>query len=246
VFEDPVRLRLVTYNVHGCIGSDGRHDVERIAGVLSFEEPDIVALQEVDVGRARTGRVDQPAMIARRLGMRAHFQEAFPGYGIAVLSRLPMQMIRGARLPTWRGPVPVEPRVAMWMSIGPDGGTPLHLVATHLGLIPRERESQAAALLGIDWLTSPACGRPHVLCGDLNSPQRSSTYRRLTTKLRDLPLAFSQGNARPTFPAALPALRIDHVMASDGVQVHSSHTGRSALARRASDHLPLVVDLSAS
>lgn len=240
-----MRLRLVTYNVHGCIGLDGRHDPGRIAAVLAAEEPDVVALQEVDVGRRRTGGVDQPAEIARRLGMEAVFLESFPCYGIAVLSRLPMRRVRGARLPTWKGPVPVEPRVALWVSVGPEP-EPLQLVATHLGLIPRERETQAAALLGAEWLASPTCTGPRVLCGDLNSPQRSVTYRRLAAVLRDLPAAAAQGAPRPTFPSPLPALRLDHVLASDGIEVLAAHTGKSALARRASDHLPLVVDLATS
>lgn len=238
-----VRVKLVTYNVHGCIGLDGRHDPARIAAVLAEEEPDVVALQEVDVGRRRTGGIDQAAELARRLGMQAHFQEAFPGYGIAVLSRLPLRLVRGARLPTWRGPVPVEPRVAMWVALGVET-EPLHLVATHLGLIPRERETQAAALLGPEWLTSPGCTGPRVLCGDLNSPQRSVTYRRLAAALRDVHASAARGAPRPTFPAPLPALRIDHVLASEGVQVLAAWTGKSPLARRASDHLPLVVELA--
>ena len=59
--------RIVTYNVHRCVGNDRRLDVARIADVLARLEPDIVALQELDVGRARTGRVDQAHEIARRL-----------------------------------------------------------------------------------------------------------------------------------------------------------------------------------
>ena len=60
-----------TYNVHRCLGTDRRLDVGRIAEVIAAEEPDIVALQEVDVGRARTGGVDQAHRIAERLGMTA-------------------------------------------------------------------------------------------------------------------------------------------------------------------------------
>jgi len=51
--------RIVTYNVHRCVGNDRRLDVARIVEVLAGLEPDIVALQELDVGRARTGGVDQ-------------------------------------------------------------------------------------------------------------------------------------------------------------------------------------------
>eukprot|EP01036_Dinobryon_divergens_P054167 gene54167-72393_t len=59
-------MRLVTYNVHRCVGIDRRLDVERIAGVIAELEPDIVCLQELDVGRARTGGVDQARAILPR------------------------------------------------------------------------------------------------------------------------------------------------------------------------------------
>ena len=68
--------RIVTYNVHRCVGTDRRLDVGRIAAVLAELEPDIVALQELDVGRARTGGVDQAHEIARRLDMACHFHAA--------------------------------------------------------------------------------------------------------------------------------------------------------------------------
>ena len=86
-------VRLMTYNVHGCVGVDKRLDVGRIAAVIAQNRPDIVALQELDVGRARSGRVDQAHEIAGRLGMRVHFNCAFrveeEQYGDAILTPLP-------------------------------------------------------------------------------------------------------------------------------------------------------------
>ena len=82
--------RIVTYNVHRCVGNDRRLDVARVADVLAKLEPDIVALQELDVGRARTGRVDQAHEIARRLDMAFHFHPAVAVeeelYGDAILT----------------------------------------------------------------------------------------------------------------------------------------------------------------
>ena len=59
--------RILTYNVHRCVGVDRRLDVDRVAAVIAEHEPDIVCLQELDVGRARTGHVDQAQAIADRL-----------------------------------------------------------------------------------------------------------------------------------------------------------------------------------
>ena len=39
-------MRVATYNVHSCIGGDGRHDPERVATVIAELNADIVALQE--------------------------------------------------------------------------------------------------------------------------------------------------------------------------------------------------------
>ena len=69
-------VRLLTYNVHRCVGTDRRLDVGRVAEVIAAQSPDIVALQEVDVGRARTGGVDQAHRLAQRLGMAFHFNAA--------------------------------------------------------------------------------------------------------------------------------------------------------------------------
>lgn len=62
-------LRIMTYNIHGAVGMDGRFSMERIARVIARHRPDIVALQEVDVGRPRSDRLDQAALLADRLGM---------------------------------------------------------------------------------------------------------------------------------------------------------------------------------
>lgn len=53
-------IKILTYNVHSCIGGDRKLDPGRIASVIAEAEADIVALQEVDVLRRRTGGVDQP------------------------------------------------------------------------------------------------------------------------------------------------------------------------------------------
>ena len=63
--------RLMTYTVHRCVGTDRKLDVDRVAAVIADYEPDIVCLQELDVGRARTGHIDQAAAIAERLSMSA-------------------------------------------------------------------------------------------------------------------------------------------------------------------------------
>jgi endonuclease/exonuclease/phosphatase family metal-dependent hydrolase len=240
----------MTYNVHGCVGVDGKLDVGRIAAVIGQAGPDIVALQELDVGRARSGRVDQAHAIATRLGMSCHFNAAFSveeeRYGDAILTSLPQRLIRAASLPTPAGLRRLEPRGALWVQIETAGG-PLQAINTHLGLVPQEQKTQVASLLGDAWLGHPDCREPTVLLGDFNATSRYAAYRALARRLRDVQRA-PDGGKRPgravrTFPSRLPVLRIDHVFVSQGIEATQVFAPDIALARVASDHLPLVVDL---
>ncbi|MET0411641.1 MAG: endonuclease/exonuclease/phosphatase family protein, partial [Polyangiaceae bacterium] len=66
----------MTYNTHGCVGSDGHCRPERIADVIRRQTPDVVCLQEIDVGRGRSGKLDQARHIADLTGLSAHFTSA--------------------------------------------------------------------------------------------------------------------------------------------------------------------------
>ena len=133
--------RLISYNVHRCVGMDRRLDLDRIVGVIAEFEPDIVCLQELDVGRARTGGVDQAAEIARKLAMTVHFHPAMRVeaelYGDAVLTHLPERLVKTDALPTVAGIPGLEPRGALWTRIEVDGQD-LNIMNTPLGLVPRE------------------------------------------------------------------------------------------------------------
>jgi endonuclease/exonuclease/phosphatase family metal-dependent hydrolase len=244
--------RLMTYNVHGCVGVDRKLDVGRIAAVIGQARPDIVALQELDVGRARSGGVDQAHAIATRLGMSCHFNSALSveeeRYGDAILTAFPERLVKSGPLPTPPRLRRLEPRGAIWVEImTPDG--PLQVINTHLGLVPQEQRTQVASLIGRDWLGHPDCRDPTVLLGDFNATRRYAAYQVLARRLRDVQRD-QDGRQRPgrvvrTFPSRLPVLRIDHVFVSASIEVGSVFAPDTALARVASDHLPLVVDLTA-
>ncbi|HEX2800862.1 MAG TPA: endonuclease/exonuclease/phosphatase family protein, partial [Phenylobacterium sp.] len=106
--------RIVTYNVHRCVGTDRRLDVGRVADVLATLSPDIVALQELDVGRRRTGGVDQAHEIAGRLDMVCHFHAALTveeeQYGDAILTAFPERLIQVGPLPGYDRIRGLEPR----------------------------------------------------------------------------------------------------------------------------------------
>lgn len=237
--------RLVTYNVHRCVGVDRRLDVARIAAVIAELEPDIVCLQELDVGRARTNGVDQAHAIAERLSMGFRFHPAMTIeaelYGDAILTARPERLIRAAALPTLPHLRGLEPRGALWSAIDFDGVT-LNLFNTHLGLVPREQRMQAAALVGLDWLGDPRCTGPTILTGDFNATSITRPYHALTRRLADAQRELGLKPSVKTFPSSFPAIRIDHCFVSPEIRVTGVMTPLHPLARAASDHLPLAID----
>ena len=241
-------LRVLTYNVHNCAGMDGRVSPHRIARVIAREQPDIVALQEVDIGRLRSDRQDQAAEIAHYLEMIHHFHAAIElreeQYGDAILSRLPMRLVRASLLPYRRAWLVNEPRGALWVSVDIGAGRQVQVLNTHFGLWRREQRMQAEALLGNQWLRNPACTGPVILCGDFNSSPRSLVYQRIQECLRDTQTARAGSRPLGTFSGRFPLHRIDHVFTSEHFSVRDIRVPRTHLASVASDHLPLVVDLS--
>lgn len=107
-------LRLMTYNVHSCIGMDGKLDPERIARVIARSQPGVVALQGLDVARERTGNRDQAEMIADYLRMEFHVHPALhlkeERYGDAILTHLPMRLVKADALPGLEKKSQLEPR----------------------------------------------------------------------------------------------------------------------------------------
>ncbi len=237
--------RILTYNVHRCVGNDRRLDLGRVADVIAGFEPDIVALQEVDVGRRRTGGVDQAFAIAEELDMACHFNAAMrveeEQYGDAILTALPERLVKAGALPGLNPRVPLEPRGALWIE-AMVGETPLQVINTHLGLAPREQQRQAAALAGPDWLGRPDRTGPTILLGDFNATGASVVYRTLTKVLKDSRRLAEHRRATSTFPARLPLLRIDHIFVSDEIRVRDLDAPYIPATRLASDHLPLVMD----
>lgn len=239
-------LRVMTYNVHGCVGMDGKLDAERIARVIARARPDVVALQELDVGRLRSLGMDQAHLIARYLEMEFHFHPAMhleeERYGDAILTHLPQRLVKAGSLPGLAGKPHLEPRGALWVAVDLHGRE-VQIINTHMGLYPEERIAQAAALLGSDWLAHEQCREPVILCGDFNALPSSPVCRRLGRQLRDAQAEAKHHRPQATFSSRLPRMRIDHIFISPGLEVSGIEVPHSELARVASDHLPLIAEI---
>jgi len=239
-------IRIMTYNVHSCIGMDGKISPERIARVIKRHDPDIIALQELDVGRARTNNDDQPRLIAQTLGMSYCFHPSVVGngerYGDAVLSRYPIELVRAARLPgLMRNPM-AEPRGVIWTAID-IAGHKINFFNTHLGFFPLEGIFQGKALCSTEWLSHPGCKGPVVLCGDFNALPDSHLCRNIKQALRDAQEGLDGHKPKATWFSHYPIGRIDHVFVSPQVEVTYVEVSRTDLDKIASDHLPLIVDI---
>jgi endonuclease/exonuclease/phosphatase family metal-dependent hydrolase len=237
---EPV-LRVMTYNIHGCGGMDGKVSAARIARVIAQHEPDIVALQECYGAR----RGDQARAIAAELKDAYHFPVDLTvlqdDYGNAIISVPKMRLVKAGKLPTLPGRS-IEIRGAIWAAVE-FAGAEIHFMNTHLGLYAVERQRQAEALIGPEWLGSESCGSAAILCGDFNAFPSSTVYRTLTGRLHEAQENAKGHRPRNTFFGRHPVFRIDHVFCSPGFKTVKVEVPRNHLTRLASDHLPIVAEL---
>jgi len=238
-------LRIMSYNVHSCIGIDRRLSPERIARVIARHAPDVVALQELDRGRLRSRGDDQAHEIAALLGMTYHF---FPvmrieeeEYGDAILSRHPMRLIREGALACHTHIPDLEPRGALWVEID-FFGRKVQLVNTHFSLLGSERMLETKDLLGKDWMGSKECVEPLILCGDLNMLPRAKANQLFRERFRDV-LGSTEGGKGNTYPSFRPIARLDYIYVSKDIEIAYVDVPRMSLERVASDHFPVVADL---
>ena len=240
-------LRVMTYNVHSCIGMDGNISPERIARVINQYAPDVILLQELDVGRNRTDGVDQAQRIADILAMDCHFHPAMhyaeEKYGNAILTHLPMRIVKKGILPRPKGKTNSEFRGALWVTIEVDDKE-VQFINTHLGLQRRERMQQVEMLLGTEWLANGLCKNPVILGGDFNALPSSKVCKKLNHYLHDAQSTMKDHTPIGTFYRKFPKVCIDHIYLSSKIDVLNIQVPRTKMVQVASDHLPLVVDLS--
>ncbi len=233
-------MRLVSYNIHkGIGGTDRRYDLDRIVDVLVALEADFLCLQEVTIDLPRTSRHDQADILAARFQpMFATFQQnvhwKVGGYGNLVLSRWPL--LEHHRISLQFGQK--KPRGAQLVVVETPSGL-LRVTNWHLGLSEGERHWQTHRLLSHPVFHSTA-EHPTLMCGDFNDWRNTLGHTLL------LPKGFTQATAPAgkfrSFPAVMPVMSLDKVFHCEGITIESAHLVKTREARRASDHLPLVVD----
>ena len=225
-------LKLATYNTHRGIGFDRRRSAARIVGVLEELQADVVALQEVE--KRDHWEIDALSHFADSHGYQLLQGPTMfePGghYGNAVLTRLPVTRTRLADISYRRR----EPRGALIVDLQWKAA-PMRIVATHLGLLPRERRYQLRQLL--PYLEAEDF-EAIALMGDFNEWFLWGRPLRWLHKLfPDMPL-------RRSFPAPCPIFALDCIWLRPARCLQRQDAYRSPLAKRASDHLPVVAEIT--
>ncbi|MBT3267772.1 endonuclease [Candidatus Poribacteria bacterium] len=226
-------LRVMTYNIHHGRGMDDVVDLPRIAAIIAAAEPDIVSVQEVDRGKARTGRVDQPAELARLTGLTPIYGPAILSeddgeYGNLALTRLPAREVANV-------PMPGEPRAALTLSCEAPGSAEFLFIATHFDTKAEQREKAPGIIERYLGTRAPT---PAILAGDLNARPLAETMRLLGAHWENA----TEGEELPTIYPNDSGKQIDYVLyrPAEAWRV----TGfRVPHERIASDHLPLIVDM---
>lgn len=228
------RFRILAYNIKHGRGNDNRVDLKRTAEVIRRLHPDFVALQEVDQQVQRSGGIDQARELASLTGLPHHAFGAFfdyqgGQYGMAVLSRNPMNEIKNLRLPDG-----AEPRTSLVVDVKLDSKKQLKIADVHFYRTEQERLAQARRLL--DFLDGE--DRDIAIVGDFNSKPKSSVLKLFQThwKIPD------KGRDHFTFRSDRPEVEIDYALLHK--ESGWSVTGIDVIEEPVvSDHRPLVFEI---
>lgn len=226
-------LRVVTWNIRKAMGTDRKRDPERVMQIIAGMKADLVLIQEADFRLPPRPPVLAPARIEAATGMKPalfpHGRDSLGWHGNALLfgPRLAVDSLRHHDLPG------VEPRGCV-EAVLVKGEARLRVLGVHLGLLRASRRTQLSAILDI-LETGPEL--PTLIAGDFNERSLTVGLGRLSRRFRIL-------SGGPTWHSRHPVFALDRIAVTKEFGEGSASALRNALTARASDHLPLVADLT--
>lgn len=223
-------LRIASYNIHRCVGTDGRRNVQRVAEVIRELGCDTIGLQEVDSRGGPGTDSAQLEYLAAATGMQfvagttiiRHDRD----YGNALITRRKILAVKHHNLSFKR----FEPRGALEVDLDVAGAC-MRVFVMHLGLLPSERRFQMRKVLGI--LREIPVDQPVVVVGDINE------WLPLSRPLRWLHGLLGKPPRQRSFPVWAPMFALDRVWVRPRGSLLSFSVHRTTLSRRASDHFPV-------
>lgn len=237
-------LRILCYNIHWALGMDGKYDVARVAEVIKAAKPDLVALQEVDVGVKRSNRMHEVRMLAEMTGMAGRFgpTQHYEGglFGNAVLTRLPILDVEIHPLPYTEATPELQtyPRGAIAVTVTAPDGKPLRFISTHFQHnVPEDRVAQAQAINAL--FAAEGDTLRTILAGDMNAKPEEEPIRILLEQWSNA----TDDPPSPTVPVVNPTSRIDYIFyrPAAGFRVKEA---RVIPEEMASDHRPVFAELA--
>jgi endonuclease/exonuclease/phosphatase family metal-dependent hydrolase len=247
---DSLSLRVLTYNIHRAIGLDRRFRPDRIVEIVSHHAPHIALLQEVDEGAPRSRELHLARELAGALGYphyaMGHNVTLRKGrYGNATLSQFPIVRERNIDLSVDRRKRRGCQHTTVEIEIGA-AVRQVEIFNLHLGLAAREREQQVGLLVRSREFREFADGGPCLVGGDFND--WFSRLRPIFTEILGFRSATDRttgrGQAIRTYPSFAPRGALDRIYYRGGLHLCTSRACRLNTSRVASDHLPVIVELT--
>lgn len=231
-----VDLTVVTYSIHRGEGVDERYSSIRIARTLEQYKPDLVALQEVDMGTNRTHGDSQAVIIANHLGMFYAFGKTINlmggEYGNAILSKYPILSVQNTDI----SPGETSERRGLLRVTVDLGFRTMRFYSTQFGIMEEEVDYHSKRVGKIFRMLN--LNEPIIFCGNLSAEPYSPLLTPLMDQLLDLGTYF--GNKTSTYPTPLMTRRIDYILTNKYVQPVEYFVPRDTLTIKSSDHLPVV------
>jgi len=222
----------------------GHGNLGRTADIIRSMNPDVVALQEVDVRWSeRSAFVDQADSLARSLHMNVRFAPIYDfsprQFGVAVLSRFPIVSWTNheiTRLSTQQANATPAKAPGFLETVIDLRGTSVRVFSTHLDYRsdPSVREKQVSEMMAVIGQSA----MPTILAGDLNATSSAPELKPLMASFQDMAAAADGGDM--TYPSEAPTKRIDYVLASSGFTVSETRVA----ATDASDHRPVMLTMT--
>lgn len=233
-------VRVMTFNIQHGAGADEKVNLARTAQAIREQKPDIVALEEVDKGVARTGRQNLPMLLGSMTGMTPYFSNNFTfqggEYGNAVLTRYRILMETNTHYQMIRTN---EQRGVIQMILDVSGHKILFM-ATHLDDRSSDTKERLMNVAEIKEAVKKYAGMPVIVCGDFNDTPGSRVYKSMKRTFDDVWAKAGDGKGL-TYPSPAPTKRIDYIWTSRDKSLEPIIAW--VPVTEASDHRPLVAEL---
>lgn len=228
-------FRFMTYNIHQGFDAGQIPSLDAIVQTIEREQPDVLCLQEVVRGWMIDEQHDALSVIAERLGMPYVWLPNIGDlYGNAILSKYPVSDVKRVHYAPEPG-ISHQPRGVLFLRTNG-----VLVGCTHLDELSDGtfvRQEQVRTIIREIGDTSPV-----IIAGDLNATPQDIEIR----LLNEFGLDDLGAPAGDTTTGDSPQKRIDYVWGRGvvGAQAHTVSGSDLVDAKRASDHRPLIVNIT--